>query len=76
MTDDGNKTTVWGNRGERSLFSRAVVFLPLTSTILRTACRPWLRMAGRAKDGVLRSRRSREGGLQASNANEYASLSD
>ena len=28
MTDDGNKTTVCGNRGGRSLFSRAVVLLP------------------------------------------------
>jgi hypothetical protein len=28
MTDDGNKTTVCGNREQRSLFSRAVVFLP------------------------------------------------
>ena len=35
MTDDGNKTTVWGNRERRSLFSRAVVLLPPPPVVLR-----------------------------------------
>ena len=42
---------------------------PLTSTILRSAAAE-LRMAGRAKDGVLRSRRSREGGPLLKDENE------
>ena len=45
VTDGGNKTTVCGNRERRSLFSRAVVFLPppperrttMKDTIRRTA---------------------------------------